>query len=100
MASPQRMHSRAVVPDCSQLATPVKLSSPQQQEMAGSVLQASMGRLGSGKGHGLEQIDAFRLLCQLAAQDLLSKRGDAGNFAAGVLAALLVRMRMVSAMKA
>ena len=90
MASEQRMQCiHLLVPVCRLLASPVKLSSQQQQELAGSVLRASMERLGSGKGHGLEL--AFRLLCQLATQDLLSKRADSGSFAAGVIAALLVR---------
>lgn len=93
MQQAQRVCNSTSVPDCRLLVSPVKLNSQQQQELAGSVLHASMGRLGGGKGHGLEQTDAFRLLSQLAAQDLLSKRADAGNFAAGIIAALLVRMR-------
>ena len=94
MASEQRKQcNHLTVPDCRLLASPVKLSSQQQQELAGSVLRASVERLGSGKGHGLELADAFRLLCQLATQDLLSKRADSGDFAAGVIAALLVRLR-------
>ena len=82
-----------MVPDCRLLTSPVKLSFLQQQELAGRVLRASMGRLGSGQGSGLEQTDAARLLCQLAAQDLLSKRADAGDFAAEVVVAVLVRVR-------